>query len=133
MSVFFKPIQKIVNIFFIYVWISFIHPLSAHRPWFLCTCTDFCANVCYLIWSCNNLILCMQFFYCAWKTLWLCAFIFITCVHKICTLTYQWYYVLRCYIHNNLFTYLFHIHNLPWKQSCVHFMDWCQQVSTQLM
>ncbi len=45
---------------------------------------------------------------------------FIACLRKILTLKYKWYYVLQCCIHNKLFTYLFHIHHLPWKQSSMH-------------
>ena len=36
------------------------------------------------------------------------------------------------YIHKNLLT-PFWYHNLPWKQRRIHFIDWCQKVSTQLV
>ena len=53
-----------------------------HRSWFSCTHADFCANVCYLNWSRDNLIFVHAIFLpCAT----LCAFISIACVHKILT------------------------------------------------
>ena len=32
-----------------------------------------------------------------------------------------------CYVHNNLWTYLAHIHILPWKQSSIHWGEGCIQ------